>query len=365
MKYEKFDSQNEIISLQWKGDMSNYIPSGEWAIVDIPVEKVKKKYPCCPKTFSEIVFKVRMRRKVLYYLFNLILPCSIIACLALLAFCIPPMSGQRITLSITVMLAMSVFLNFAWVRLPVTSESVPLLAKYYMITMTEIGLSLFANCVTLNYFYRDDALHYLPRCFRVAFMAWMAKVIGSLFCMHNPSSSSRLSKIIREYTQEDETPFDYATFRSVNDEADSCSGNNYESIVTIMDTAEGNKSPGKITAKPRIKVTQIVKRKQQKPLPFKRMFLQEILEHTSTHALNAEPNEHYKNYKEYRQTKDEDDVDVLVGNTVERALYQELEDHKHYTAMIVDRFFLVIFLLTIALSFTALLAGDTTHLPEN
>eukprot|EP00794_Sanderia_malayensis_P005305 gene5305-5974_t len=372
----------DLIPAKSTADMSDYIPSGEWTILGIPVEEHKKKYPCCEKTFSELTFRVRMRRKVLYYLFNLILPCSIIACLALLAFCIPPLSGQRITLSITVMLAMSVFLNFAWVRLPVTSESVPLLAKYYMLTMTEIGLSLFANCVTLNYFYRDDALHYMPRCFRVKFIAWLGKFIAPLFCMQHPSANSRLSKIIKEYTEEDDTPMDYGeTFfnhSNHNDDGDpmtsssNAGGANYESIVTIMDTADAgghNKSPssGKISSatvhiKPRIKVSKIVKRKQQQqPLPFKRIFLQEILEHTSTHALNAEPHEHYKNYKDYRKNKDEDDVDVLVGNNVEKALLQELDDHKHFTAMIIDRFFLVVFLLTIALSFTSLLSGDTSR----
>ena len=344
--------------------MSDYIASGEWEIVDIPVVAVKKKYPCCPKTFSEVTYKVRMRRKVLYYLFNMILPCSIISSLALLAFCIPPMSGQRITLSITVMLAMSVFLNFAWVRLPVTSESVPLLAKYYMITMTVIGLSLFANCMSLNYFYRDDALNYLPRFCRVNFISWLAKIVTAFFCMTNPSSSSRLSKIIKQYTEEDETPLDYVNFK--NEDCESRNVHNYESIVTIMDTQDESKCSDKMGAKPRIKVTQIVKRKQKKPIPFKRMFLQEILEHTSTHALTAEPREHYKNYKDYRHRRDEDDIDVLVGNKVENALFQELEDHKHFTAMVVDRFFLILFLLTIALSFTALLSGDTaSYLPDS
>eukprot|EP00112_Aurelia_sp_Birch-Aquarium-sp1_P016595 Seg378.9 transcript_id=Seg378.9/GoldUCD/mRNA.D3Y31 product="Neuronal acetylcholine receptor subunit alpha-7" protein_id=Seg378.9/GoldUCD/D3Y31 len=361
-----YDSEKlDLIPARSKGDMSDYIQNGEWEIVDVPVTRVKRKYSCCDKTFSEVTYKVRMRRKVSYYLFNMILPCTIIATLAVLAFCINPLSGQRITLSITVMLAMSVFLNFAWTRLPVTSESVPLLAKYYMLTMTEIGLSLFANCISLNYFYRDDALNYMPRFCRVSFIAWLATVIAPLFCMQHPSSTSRLSKIIKTYIEEDETPSQFDTIAGRSDDSDAWNTTNYESVVTIVDTPEDVKTTVRSTPKPRVKVTQLVKRKQQKPMPFKRLFLQEILEHTSTHALTAEPHEHYKNYKEYRKRREEDDIDVLVGSNVEQALLTELKNHKQFAAMIIDRFFLVIFLVTIALSFTTLLSGDTTnYVPE-
>ncbi|XP_065071216.1 neuronal acetylcholine receptor subunit alpha-10-like [Rhopilema esculentum] len=331
-----------------KGDMSDYIQNGEWEIVDIPVEGRDRKYACCQKAFSEVIYKFQMRRKVLYYLFNLILPCSIIATLAVLAFCINPRSGQRITLSITVMLAMSVFLNFAWTRLPVTSESVPLLAKYYMITMSEIGLSLFANCVSLNYFYRDDALNYLPRFCRVNFIAWLAKVIAPIFCMEHPRAGSHLSKIVKEYTEDDTVSRDYVPHGVVNEEGEIRGSHHYETVVTIADSHDNS----------RVKVSQLVKR-QRLQKPFKRIFMHDVLANTSTHALTAEPQEHYKAFREYRKCREEDDLDVLIGNKVELALLQELEDHKQFAAAIMDRFFLLIFLLTIALSVTALMSGDT------
>ena len=308
---------------------------------------------------------------MLYYLFNLIIPCTIIATLALLAFCIPPVSGQRITLSITVMLAMSVFLNFAWTRLPVTSESVPLLATYYMITMFEIGLSVFANCVALTYYYRDNACSYLPRLCRVTFIGWLAKTIAGIFCMQHPSDTSRLSKIVRECIVEEDISsvhYQHTTQSTIQDQED---WNSYrrqcDSVVTVMDISPDNsRRIGRRRSSPIVEVAHISKRRNSKPAPFKRTFLKEVLQHTSTHALTAEPRLHYKQYKAYRQNRDEDDVDVLIGNTVENALLDELEDHKHFTAMIIDRFFLIVFLLTIALSFTALLSGDTaSYMPES
>ena len=41
------------------------------------------------------------------------------------------------------------------------------------------------------------------------------------------------------------------------------------------------------------------------------------------------------------------------------------KNHKQFAVMIIDRFFLVIFLLIIALSFTTLSSGDTTNYVQN
>ena len=324
--------------------MSDYIENGEWEIVSIPVKVENKKYQCCPSTFTELTYKFRMRRKVLYYLFNLILPCAIISTLAILAFCINPRSGQRITLSITVMLTMSVFLNFAWSRLPVTSDSVPLLAKYYMVIMTVIGLSLFANCVTLNYFYRDQALSYLPRWFRIKFITWLAKVISSLFCMPYPSHTRVFSHAF-SHTR----VFSHVFSQGENSTYSNKNGSD-DNVVMIAD------SRGPMQSKPRVKIRHPVKRDRVEPTHTSPA---DILKNTTTHALVAEAKEHYLLYKESRKSRDEDDVDVLIGSNVEHRLLNDVEDHRQFTAMIIDQFFFILFLFIFVLSMTVLLSGDT------
>ena len=328
--------------------MSDYIENGEWEIVSIPVEVENKKHQCCPSTFTELTYKFRMRRKALYYLFNLILPCAIISTLAILAFCINPQSGQRITLSITVMLAMSVFLNFAWSRLPVTSDSVPLLAKYYMVIMTVIGLSLFANCVTLNYFYRDDALGYLPKWFRINFIAWLAKIISSLFCIQYPNVTRLFSNAMNNHEDDKGTVLQLS--KSCNDSEETPSANNHERVVMIADTGRTMQLPS------RVKIRRLVKRERTES----RNVLSTTEKSRKAHALVAEAKEHYVSYKEMRKSKNEDDIDVLIGNDIEQRLLHELEDHKQFTAMIIDQFFFISFLFIFILSITVLLSGDTT-----
>ena len=70
-----------------------------------------------------------MRRRTLYYLFNIIFPCLWLTVLSLLGFWLPPDSGEKITLGITVLLAFSVFMLLIAENMPATSEFVPLIGK--------------------------------------------------------------------------------------------------------------------------------------------------------------------------------------------------------------------------------------------
>lgn len=55
-------------------------------------------YNCCPEPYIDITFAILIRRKTLYYFFNLIVPCVLIASMALLGFTLPPDSGEKLSL---------------------------------------------------------------------------------------------------------------------------------------------------------------------------------------------------------------------------------------------------------------------------
>ena len=72
----------------------------------------------------------------MYYILNILCPCIWLNILSLLAFCLPPDAGEKITLGITVLLSYSVFMLLVAESMPPTSEFVPLIGK-------NEGLSLF------------------------------------------------------------------------------------------------------------------------------------------------------------------------------------------------------------------------------
>jgi hypothetical protein len=66
--------------------------------VDVPAERHEVFYECCPDPYLDITFTIKIRRRTLYYFFNLIVPCVLIASMAVLGFTLPPDSGEKLSL---------------------------------------------------------------------------------------------------------------------------------------------------------------------------------------------------------------------------------------------------------------------------
>ena len=67
-------------------------------IAGVPATRNEVIYDCCPEPYLDITFVVRIRRRTLYYFFNLIVPCLLIASMAVLGFTLPPDSGEKLSL---------------------------------------------------------------------------------------------------------------------------------------------------------------------------------------------------------------------------------------------------------------------------
>ena len=158
-----------------EADLSNYITNGEWDIIDIKAKRREDIFPCCKESYPSIIFTVRVRRRMLYYVSNLIIPCAVIAALAFLSFYLPVDSGERISLVITVLLAMTVYMLMVSNSMPPTSEVIPLIGKYYLAVMIEIALCLVATCITIRWHHNDTPI---PRWLH----SIVVRVCGRFFC---------------------------------------------------------------------------------------------------------------------------------------------------------------------------------------
>ena len=122
-------TQVDVTNRSEKVHTDNYVYSGEWELLDVRIIRNEIRYPCCIEPYPDVTFFVFMRRRTLYYLFNIIFPCLWLTVLSLLGFWLPPDSGEKITLGITVLLAFSVFMLLIAESMPATSEFVPLIGK--------------------------------------------------------------------------------------------------------------------------------------------------------------------------------------------------------------------------------------------
>ncbi len=65
--------------------------------------------------------------QALYYMLNVLFPCVMLSLLTLLVFCMPPDAGEKVSLSITVLLSFTVFMLMVSDNMPQTSNHTPIL----------------------------------------------------------------------------------------------------------------------------------------------------------------------------------------------------------------------------------------------
>ena len=128
-------------------DLSGYTISGEWDLKSATAVRNVVKYSCCPDPYLDITYTIHTRRRVLFYLTNLIFPCVALGVLVIFAFFLPPESGERVSMVITILLGFTVYTLIFTENIPPTSEVMPLLTKYSTVIMVELGFSL---VVSLN-----------------------------------------------------------------------------------------------------------------------------------------------------------------------------------------------------------------------
>ncbi|XP_049539563.1 neuronal acetylcholine receptor subunit alpha-7-like [Anopheles darlingi] len=159
------------------GDISSFITNGEWELLGVPGKRNEIYYNCCPEPYIDITFAILIRRKTLYYFFNLIVPCVLIASMALLGFTLPPDSGEKLSLGVTILLSLTVFLNMVAETMPATSDAVPLLGTYFNCIMFMVASSVVSTILILNYHHRNSDTHEMSEWIRVVFLVWLPFIL--------------------------------------------------------------------------------------------------------------------------------------------------------------------------------------------
>ncbi|CAD6216124.1 GSCOCG00004340001-RA-CDS [Cotesia congregata] len=143
----------ELESQSEQGDISNYQANGEFDLVNFTAQRNIEFYSCCPEPYPDITYAIRLRRRPMFYVFNLILPCILINGIALLVFYVPSESGEKVTLGISALLSMTVFLMTIRETLPPT-EKTPLISLYYGVSICLVSFASGLAVVTLNFHHR-------------------------------------------------------------------------------------------------------------------------------------------------------------------------------------------------------------------
>ncbi|XP_069506671.1 neuronal acetylcholine receptor subunit alpha-7-like isoform X2 [Ambystoma mexicanum] len=146
----------------------------QWLPPGVPGIRHEIFYDCCKEPYPDVTFYVTMRRRTLYYALNLLIPCVLLSTMSLLVFLLPADSGEKISLGITVLLSLTVFMLLVAEIMPATSDSIPLIGQYFASTMIIVGCSVVATVYVLQYHHHDADGGKMPKWVRIFVLKWCA-----------------------------------------------------------------------------------------------------------------------------------------------------------------------------------------------
>ncbi|CAF3033304.1 unnamed protein product [Rotaria sp. Silwood2] len=108
-------------------ELSDYVPSGIWTLIDAPAEIRTIQSPDPPyESRSEMVFFMIIRRKSLFYTINLILPTMMISLLSITLFCLPSDAAEKMMLCTSILVSLLFFKNKKYMMTTTTLLDKPL-----------------------------------------------------------------------------------------------------------------------------------------------------------------------------------------------------------------------------------------------
>lgn len=164
-----------------KQDKSEHLDEdGEWEFKRMYVHisrKISQRHEDARLEYPLITYTLKIKRRPLYYIMLMIIPCVLCTLLVLASFAIPPENGERIGFCSTVMLSISVYLLIMADMLPEKSDTLPVLGVYYTITMFEIALALIGTIIVLRIYHSASEP---PNCFKTLHKKRKAKKLKKI-----------------------------------------------------------------------------------------------------------------------------------------------------------------------------------------
>ncbi|CAB3400263.1 unnamed protein product [Caenorhabditis bovis] len=179
--------QLSYLSGKRHAELNDYLPSGIWDLTDAP--------GLLSQSRSKISYLIKIRRKSLFYTVILIMPTVLMAFLSMMVFYLPAESSEKITLAISILLALVVFLLVVSKILPPTSSTIPLLAKYLLMTFIMNMVTIMVSVIIINVYFRGPATHIMQDWVKIVFL----KYLPMLLIMQRPDGAQQeLTRMKRE-----------------------------------------------------------------------------------------------------------------------------------------------------------------------
>lgn len=187
-------------------DFTDYLKSGAWDIIAGPGRITTEIDPGSNQNKAMVIFEFHLRRKTLFYTVNLIIPCILISFVSVCVFLLPADACEKITLCISILLALVVFLLLISKILP-PSLKIPLIAHYLLFTFIMNILAICLTVFVINKNFRTPRTHQMPNWIRIVFLNYLPR----LLLMTRPNHMERWQKPKQEISDQHSSSSIYQT----------------------------------------------------------------------------------------------------------------------------------------------------------
>ncbi|XP_061164457.1 acetylcholine receptor subunit beta-like [Saccostrea echinata] len=140
-----------------EADMFQYEENNLWKVTNTRMDTVLNSF-----SFQELRIHIEMTRRSSYYIAGLILPICLMSFLQIMVFILPEESGERIGFSVTVLLAVAVFLTIIQDSLPEASEPSVSLLAYKLLADVLLGAVITTSAIFGSAIYHKNETSPIP-----------------------------------------------------------------------------------------------------------------------------------------------------------------------------------------------------------
>jgi hypothetical protein len=147
-------SQLKLRSLYKVVRLYNFINT-EWEITHATIEELDLYNPHHARNFSTIKIDIELVRLSRFYILKIIIPFLIISSLALFSFCLPTDSGEKVALTVSILLSLTIYLHIISDYVPKTERGSCILTLYSNVIFSFVFLSCLFNIFTIFIYYHE------------------------------------------------------------------------------------------------------------------------------------------------------------------------------------------------------------------
>lgn len=130
---------------------------GEWDLLHSYTEITEERISDFGQVdYSLVRFTLILKRNHLYYLIKIILPFTLVSFVTLFTFLLPPQTGEKLTLNVTILLSLVIYLQLLTEYIPKSDDETPILTLFCNANFFLVFLSCIMTVYVLYLYHRPS-----------------------------------------------------------------------------------------------------------------------------------------------------------------------------------------------------------------